>query len=180
MSIESRHACVQIIDSMIQDAEEGRSVWSNKENIRKLLWFASLDDLPKVRACYMVAKHYPGVLVGQDLASQSLEVEAAQMKQKEMFKEFQAAAFKPKELMEEYNARRSCPITQNKLFDHMTNHAARSHWKFKSRPMEPSSWLDVCITGEQNALSVLQILRGGQFFRKSWAREQRKTSEKTH
>ena len=59
---------------------------------------------------------------------------------------------KPKELMEEYKARRSCPIIQNKLFDHMTNHAARSHWKFKSRPMEPSSWLDVCITGEQKAL----------------------------
>jgi len=153
ISIENRQGCIQLIDSMQAEKEEGKSIWLDKCNIRKLLKFVALDDLTKIRACYMVAKKHPEVIVGAESSSESPELVAYQQKQLQSFKEFKAVALFPSDIIEEYRCNKSCAISQMKLFQHMTNRVARDHWKSdRAAPLQPSAWLDAVITCEQKAL----------------------------
>jgi hypothetical protein len=62
-TIEARHEIVAIIDEFSSSTPTGEKNWSNN-NVRKLLKYCSLDDIPKIRASYMMEKIDPGVMVG--------------------------------------------------------------------------------------------------------------------
>ncbi len=148
MSTVHRQKCIHIIDTMKADADSSESIWNCKENIRKLLKYVQMDDVPKIRACYMVAKESPGVIVGQDsTVNEDALIERGT--HVDCFKEFRAAALKPKELMDGYKENNKCPHRQKQVFDHFTNFAARSHWRNGTEDLQPSKWLDVDITDDQ-------------------------------
>jgi hypothetical protein len=151
MTTVQRQECIQIIDTMKADAGVSESIWNCKNNVRKLLKHVPMDDIPKIRACYMVAKESPGVIVGLDstVNDDALRERGTQV---DCFKEFRAAALKLKELMDGYKVNKKCPHRQKQLFDHFTNFAARSHWKNGDEELQPSTWLNLDITDDQRRL----------------------------
>jgi hypothetical protein len=62
-TIEARHEIVAIIDEFSSSTPTGETNWSNN-NVRKLLKYCSLDDIPKIRASYKMEKIDSGVMVG--------------------------------------------------------------------------------------------------------------------
>ena len=145
LSVESRHAVVSTIDDFIGNTPEGKTAWS-AENSRKLMKYCSLDDIPKMRASYMMAKIDPGVVVGIDTKTQD---EAAAERRAVMFEPFQMATLLPKQLVDHYKEKKGNEQAQMKLFNHATNYVARRHWKNNSTHLLPSSYLDLSITNEQ-------------------------------
>ncbi len=69
LSVESRHAVVSTIDDFIGNTPKGKMAWSTA-NSRKLMKYCSLNDIPKMRASYMMAKIDPEVIVGIDTKTQ--------------------------------------------------------------------------------------------------------------
>ena len=66
MSVEDCHAVVSIIDSLYNDAAlEGRPVWTT-QNVLRLVKYAPLADVGKLRCCYLAAKRDPSVFVLDD------------------------------------------------------------------------------------------------------------------
>ena len=50
-----------IIDRFFRGAPTGKSPWT-KENVMSLVRFFSLDKIPKIKICHMVAKDHPEVI----------------------------------------------------------------------------------------------------------------------
>ena len=50
-----------IIDHFFREAPPGESPWT-KENVMSLVRFFSLDEIPKIKICHMVAKDRPEVI----------------------------------------------------------------------------------------------------------------------
>ncbi len=63
LPVEDRYKVVSIIDEFIASTPTGESTWCS-QNIKKLLRFCSLDDVPKIRASYMMSKIDAGAIVG--------------------------------------------------------------------------------------------------------------------
>ena len=50
-----------IIDCFFKEAPPGKSPWI-KKNVMSLVSFFSLDKIPKIKICHMVAKEHPEVI----------------------------------------------------------------------------------------------------------------------
>ena len=50
-----------IIDRFFREAPPGESPWT-KEKFMSLVRFFSLDEIPKIKICHMVAKDHPEVI----------------------------------------------------------------------------------------------------------------------
>ena len=53
-----------IIDRFFREAPPGESPWT-KENFMSLVHFFSLEEIPKIKICHMVAKDCPDVIEGR-------------------------------------------------------------------------------------------------------------------
>ena len=64
MSVPVRREVIGIIDSFFREAPPGESPWT-KKNDMSLVHFFSLDEIPKIKICHMVAKYHPEVIEGR-------------------------------------------------------------------------------------------------------------------
>jgi hypothetical protein len=113
-----------------------------------------------LRACYLVAKRDPSVLVGVIESPPTTTAEesaaasaffAARSQSKSKTNHFRFIEAMPSDLVGEYQegSNRKDPIHQLKLFHHITNYVARSHAigsDDEDTNLEPSAHLDVIIT----------------------------------
>jgi hypothetical protein len=90
LSIEMRHNVITTVDQFIASTPDGETAWS-PDNVRKLLRYCSLDDVPKIRASYMMAKIDPGIIIGVD--SKKAANNAAAKMTAEMMGPFKMAVF---------------------------------------------------------------------------------------
>ena len=126
LPVEVRHKVVSIINEFIASTPTGESAWCS-QNVRKLLRFCSLDDVPKIRASYMMSKIDPGVIVGTDSSKDPEALAAAAAKRAKMLEPFKMATMLPKPLLDEYKNNKNDSSVQSKLFNHTTNYVARHH-----------------------------------------------------
>lgn len=133
LAVEERHSVMAIIDSFHKDAKDGETVWS-KQNILRLTKYTPLDDVLKLRGCYLAAKHDPSVLVFDDV-SRAADADkgntdrsnnAYQTVEPDQPTINQFCSWRPKELLEKYKVGRE----ENKMefFHHITNYVAASEW----------------------------------------------------
>ena len=64
MSVPVRREVMCIIDRFFREAPPGESPWA-KENFMSLVRFFSLDKIPKIKICHMVAKDHTEVIEGR-------------------------------------------------------------------------------------------------------------------
>ena len=61
MYVPVRREVMCIIDRFFREAPPGKSPWKQK-NVMSLVRFFSLDKIPKIKICHMVAKDHPEVI----------------------------------------------------------------------------------------------------------------------
>jgi hypothetical protein len=77
------HKVVSIFDEFIAFTPTGDSAWCS-QNVWKLLRSCPLDDVPNLRASYMMSQIDPGVIVGTDSSKDPEALEAAAAKKAKM------------------------------------------------------------------------------------------------
>ena len=171
MGVEQREEMVYDIDTMYRLTEEGKQVWSHA-NVKQLIKFCSLDDIPKARACYLAAKRDDRIIT-------TTEADHRETLKRTLQQGLPAAgdphhgdgqhtidsffSFKPPELIAAFrNNESNNNEDKKKLYDHMCNHAAQSRWN-EDKAVEPSPYLDIEYTKDQSRLfnpSYKNVLQG--------------------
>ncbi len=133
------------------------------ENLRELRKFCSLDHIVMLRACYLVAKRDPSILVGdiamltttttlsaeESAAAAAFQTARTQSTMKTNHFMFSEAL--PTDLLAEYKVgrNRNKQRVQKRLFDHITNYVSRSHTNDHEdveNNLLPASHLDLAIS----------------------------------
>jgi len=159
LSVEERHNVLAIIKGMYENAAPDQPVSWKKHDVVRLSKYVSLEDVHKLRACYLTAQKDPSVIVGTDPIREIEEVVEQDQTIKNIDDFFN---WRPESLMQEYRRDRTNVDCQKKFFTHMTNHAAQMTWNSTSS-VGPSSYLDVEITDDQKELlcpSYKNVLMG--------------------
>ena len=178
LSVEQRHEVIDICKNVSEVAElvGERPRWT-KETVVALARYVKLDDVHKLRACYLISRKDPSVIVHDDGTrikiqepvnpSESSNASAPQDPQDSAVAAVARAAvveangstardffhWQPKSLMQDYMMDKKNPQAQAKLFHHMTNYAAQMMWNAKSNQrLEPSPYLDATISDDQHEL----------------------------
>jgi len=157
LSVERRHSVLSIIKGIYEraTANEEPVKWT-KEDVLRLTAYVKMDEVYKLRACYLVAKKDPSVIVG---TTEEEDKEAAEKAQSESEAQLSNSAkniqdffsYHPRRLLDKHKANRNNKEVQCKLFDHLTNYTAQSMWD-SNKELEPSSYLDAFMSDEQKTL----------------------------
>jgi hypothetical protein len=110
-----------------------------------------------LRACYLVSKRDPSVIVGDATATttenDSAAAEAfhnARAQSNKKTNHFMFVEALPANLLQEYQtgSNRRKKQTQQKLLSHVTNYVARTHNMDNATgsSLQPSTYLDLCVT----------------------------------
>ena len=157
LSVEQRHEVLSMIKEACGVAElTGKKVEWTKSIIVGLAGFVRLEEVHKLRACYMVAQEDPSVIVHDDGTSNeevaSVPVDpAVEEAMKKSVRDFFHWA--PQNLMDSCLKDKKDKATQKKLFTHVTNHTAQTMWDAdRNQPLEPSSYLDATMSDDQKTL----------------------------
>lgn len=190
LSVEQRHDVLSICKNAYDLAElcGDRPEWT-KEAVCALARYVKLEDVHKLRACYLVAQKDPSIIVHDDgtrveeaaasasTAASDSTAASASMQEPSVAaaaEEAQAKAngstardffhWQPKNLMQPYMLNKKDPEAQSKLFHHMTNYTAQMMWNANSKQrLEPSAYLDANISEDQRELlcpSYKNMLQG--------------------
>jgi hypothetical protein len=173
LSVEARHSVITIINKIYDRAEELQEplLWKTAD-VMELTKYCALDDVIKLRACYLTSKIDPSVIVGGDTsAAASVDVAAENsgvatlldyftfMPPKLTAKFKESIAGLPPRLVDDVEASRRIrgegtlkvdlskePLfrseAQKKLFDHMCNKACESEWS-NDKGRQPSDYVNV-------------------------------------
>jgi len=169
LSVEQRHEVLTIIQNVydLADMCDEKPEWT-KEVVVALARYVKLEEVHKLRACHLVSKQDPSVIVHDDGTVKSNEAAAAAAVDSnqdptlvDVAKKAQAKAngsterdffhWQPKNLMQEHMVDKKNPEAQAKLFHHMTNYAAQMMWDSKRKP-QPSAHLDANMSEDQSEL----------------------------
>jgi len=164
LSVEQRHEVLTIIQNVYDLAEmcDDKPEWT-KEVVVGLARYVKLEEVYKLRACYLVSKQDPSVIVHDDgtVKSKPAAVAAVDSTLPVVAQKAQAEAngstardffhWQPKNLMQEYMLDKKNPAAQSKLFHHMTNYAAQMMWDSKKK-LQPSAYLDANMSEDQTEL----------------------------
>jgi hypothetical protein len=150
MSVHERLELIEMIDGFKEKETSTEGIWEKKENILDLLKYAPLDQIPRLRACYLTAKQDPAVIhqVIEECTTEDYDPEDI------CHNFYDAGKLFPLNLLKEYKKSRSTPCDEkasHELLTHLTNRAARQHHSAHLRPgnFEPSKYLDLEIKEEQ-------------------------------
>ena len=173
--MEHRHEVLSIIKSAydVAAACDDKVTW-DKGTVCALARYVKLDDVYKLRACYLVAQEDPSVIVhddgtmpmdedGDGTATEApQEADVAEEARVPKLNDFFHWA--PQNLMEPYLKDKKNKEAQNKLFSHMTNFTAQMMWDAdKNQAMEPSAYLDTIMSDDQKQMlcpSYKNVLTG--------------------
>ena len=164
LTVEERQNVMAIIDGLYRDAEVGKPIWT-KLNILRLVKYVSLDEVLKLRGCYLAAKRDPSVIVFDDkqvTAGGGIEEPSGKELEHGQQKIDQFCTWQPKDLVDDYKRAPESKEIQKKFLDHITNHVADAHWEEESN-LVPSSFLDVEVHPDQIKLlnpKTKNIIRG--------------------
>jgi len=184
LSVEHRHEVISICKGVYECAAlcDDKVEWT-KNIVCALARYTKLDEVHKLRACYLVALEDPSVIVHDDStvtvnedgtvtatatatatatgAATDTAAEALAFNNSKVRDFFHWA---PQKLMGTYLKDKSDKEAQKKLFTHMTNYTAQSMWNAdRNQPLEPSSHLDARMSDDQKTLlcpSYKNVLMG--------------------
>jgi hypothetical protein len=145
---ELRHEVVSVIDQFYENAAPSNEVWS-KANVLKLVKFAPLAQVPKLRATYFAAKRNGRIMVGGIDDSNSRD----DTERPPAYEPFHLCTWKPRVLTARYVANHSDNETQVEYLNHISNFVAGQHWdKSETSMLAPSDHLDLAITADQQRM----------------------------
>ena len=177
MSVEHRDEVLRIIKDVYETAAlcDTKVDWT-KGTVCGLARYVKLEDVHKLRACYLVAQEDPIVVVHDDgtvqegdaAAGTTIDTAAANPTQEPAVDANKNARdffhWAPKKLMDTYLEDKSNESVQKKLFSHMTNHTAQMMRNTdRNQALEPSSYLDASMSDDQKTLlcpSYKNVLMG--------------------
>ena len=170
MTEENRRASFEAIKSFYADSNEGDGgVW-NEMNLRQLVQYVAIDELPALRASFFIAKEDPSVFKTPVcvVPPPSSAVSSSRID------EFEGYSWRPPQLLQQFNANKfntAGPLmrnqtrrdlapasqikVQNQLYSKITNHVAIHHTnknpvEYKSKScLLPSPHLDCAVHNEQ-------------------------------
>jgi len=171
LSVEDRHSVITCIKKIYDRADELQQplLWTAGD-VKDLFKYCALDDIVKLRACYLTAKIDPSVIVGGD------NVSAVVVAKKDSVADSVADyfTFMPPKLTAEFKAsiaglparQAKDPLfrtkAQKKLFDHMCNKACESEWN-NDKGRQPSAHINVEVSQVQQQMlnpSYKHVLMG--------------------
>ena len=157
MEVPDRHNVLSIIKSIYDKAKDDEPVKWSKEDVVRLAKYVSLADVPKLRACYLVAQQDPSVICAtvEPIQADQLAESVADKGLADYFE------IKPPTIMEAIKQDPTNTTHKIRLFNHMCNMAAQSAWQESS--LEPSPSLCIDLTQEQKKLlnpSYKDVLTG--------------------
>jgi hypothetical protein len=186
LSVEDRHSVIGIIKRVYEAAEEKNEplLWKTSD-VKELAKYVALDDIYKLRACYLTSKIDPGVIVGDTNEDEVIDTTSSNVATvddyftfmpNDLVKEFKKdATALPLVAKEDSAARRlgkgsnvasNEPLfkstVQQKLFEHMCNKACESEWA-NENGRQLSSHLMIDMSKEQQQLvnpSYKNVLMG--------------------
>jgi hypothetical protein len=145
---ELRHEVVSVIDQFYENAAPGNEVWS-KANVLKLVKFAPLAQVPKLRASYFAAKRNGRIMVGGIDDSNSRD----DTERPPAYEPFHLCTWKPRVLTARYVANHSDNETQVEYLNHISNFVAGQHWdKSETSMLAPSDHLDLAVMANQQPM----------------------------
>ena len=149
MPVEDRHQVLSIIKAIYDRAIADEPVLWEKADVVRLAQYVSLDDVPKLRACYLVAQKDPSVIC----TISEPEPEVTQVSTAEPCGVDDYFAWKPKALVNAIKAAGEGDVTEArlKLFNHITNYVAQSNWNLDG-DLLPSQALNLEHTPAQQKL----------------------------
>lgn len=158
MSVEDRHHIISKINCLHLEVKAlDESPWGNKNNVLELNEFAPLDQIIWLRACCLTAKR------GSAVISQTVEECNDTTVEKDNNKTlpfYEAYKLHPSHLLSEYKKYPTNKEAYGPLLLHMANRACHKHWmrgKRKQETNEPSAYLDVTMTADQQRLITLLV-----------------------
>ena len=146
LSVEERHDTIRLMDGIYAQAKaDNQPVDWSKETVVALTKYVKLEEVVKLRACYLASKKDPAVICGE------MEVVAVLPPPPKPTNLDDFFSWKPTKLMDRYMANRTNPKVQKEAFNHMTNATAQSLWNAEEN-VEPSAYLDVAMEPAQHKL----------------------------
>lgn len=148
LSVTDRQSVIDIIDKVYSTARPGDRVWT-KKNVLDLAKFVGLDEVFKLRACYIAAKKDPSVIERLTEEKSVVVDEQDNGPHGNMIDKF--FSWRPEQLMQSYVENRDDDTVRWKYFNHLTNHVARLNWS-SDKPVQPSAYLDAAMSATQSEL----------------------------
>ena len=108
--------------------------------------FVRLEDVFKLRACYLTAKVYPSVIV------RLIEEESSNIQNDSAFPIDQFCSWKPSDLLAKYRDNKTDISIQKEFFLHVTNYVAQKHWDIGHATVAPAGFLNIEISDNQQTL----------------------------
>ena len=130
-----------------RSAPADEKVWT-KQNVLRLAKFVKLDDVFKLRGCFLTANIDPSVIVRVEEESTSTTEE--QTRNTAPIDDF--CSWKPKHLLTKYKGDTEDKKVQKEFFHHITNHVSKQNWRIGHADVKASDYLDVEISEVQSNL----------------------------
>ena len=145
LDVEQRQSVMRIIRTAYSSTPSNQSVWT-KQNILSLTKFVTLQDVFKLRTCYLTAKVDPSVIVRlEDEQPSSSQHDSASP-----IDEF--CSWKPSYLVTKYQENKTDVSIQKEFFLHVTNYVAQQYWDIGHANVAPSDYLDIEMSDNQQTL----------------------------
>jgi len=158
-SPDERRSIMRLIDGVYRSSSTvDGAIWTHK-NVLDLAKYVPLDQVFKLRACYFAAKKDSSVITRVEDESRAPERETAE--DQSAIESF--VQWWPSSLGDKYVQDRSNRSYRDQLFSHLCNTVAQKNWDGDAGTLQPSSYLDVCISRDQKTLlnpSYKNVLRG--------------------
>jgi hypothetical protein len=141
LTVEQRNKVMGTIREVYKSTHVNKRVWT-KQNVFNLVKFVKLDDVFKLRGCFLTANIDPSVIIRVEEELSEEQIDSTPVDN--------FCSWKPSHLLTKYKKHSADKNVQKEFFHHITNYVSKKNWK--EDRIKVSDYLDVEMTNDQKTL----------------------------